>query len=628
MTGEERARSATRLGRYDIGAEIASGGMATVYLARTSGAAGFEKLFALKRVHSHLAKEAAFIDMFLDEARIAAQLQHPNVCQVFDFGEADGDYFIAMEFLVGETLSKVQRAIAHSDYLNHPRRSHVCGRMIADACEGLHAAHELRGRDGEPLHVVHRDVSPQNLFVTFDGNTKVVDFGIASASGRVHQTSTGTVKGKFAYMAPEQARGQKVDRRADVFALGVVLWELLAFRRLFRRAAPAESLVALLHDDIVPPSQISPLCPPELDAVVMKALERDRDKRYASARELGRDIVRTLARMDDPVDRAEVAEWLDELFPDRRKAHDLMLENAVWGEDAPPPAGPVSEVVSRNSWSGVRPEELQYADPQDVSELPEATPAPLTANAPNPSTVPDLVLPEARITQASDSAISQVSHTHLVAAQQPAPRQPHWALLLLIAVLITALTATGLTLVLLSQNDNRNTGPAVVAVPPTMPTPPTTTTPVAPDPTPDGTESTGSAAVGSEETGSEEGATDAGTAGSGTEETTAPATGRRTGRVGRGRTRRGTTGRRQTPAEQPAAAVTGTGRVRITTPGGWANVFDRNGLLLGETPLTTTLPAGRHRLYLRAYGQPPSRYFSVNVQAGGMTSSRQPLDPQ
>src|SRR5690606_36209802 len=177
--------------------------------------------------------------------------------------------FIAMEFLVGETLAKVQRAIASSPLLHDPRRPFIAVRLIADACEGLHAAHELRGRDGELINVVHRDVSPQNLFVGYDGHVKVVDFGIASASDRLHQTSSGTVKGKFAYMAPEQARGKRVDRRADVFSLGDVLWGLRAFQRLFRRDPPAEALGALVGGAVAPPAALPPVHPPELDGAVI-----------------------------------------------------------------------------------------------------------------------------------------------------------------------------------------------------------------------------------------------------------------------------------------------------------------------------------------------------------------------
>ncbi|HEY8432973.1 MAG TPA: serine/threonine-protein kinase, partial [Sandaracinaceae bacterium] len=429
----------THLGRYEMGAEIASGGMATVYLARMSGAAGFEKLVALKRVHPHLAKEPAFVDMFLDEARIASRIQHPNVCQVFDFGEADGEYFIAMEFLVGETLAKVQRAIASSPLLHDPRRPFIAVRLIADACEGLHAAHELRGRDGELINVVHRDVSPQNLFVGYDGHVKVVDFGIASASDRLHQTSSGTVKGKFAYMAPEQARGKRVDRRADVFALGVVLWELLAFQRLFRRDTPAETLVALMSETIVPPSKISPLAPPELDPIVLRALERDPDQRYPTARELGRDLVRAAGRIGDAVDRAEVCEWMEKLFPDGKRRHAILLESARWGEawerTERSDSGPVSEVVSRSSWSGVRPEEV-LADAADVIELdpPETV----------PSTAPPRALPS--VAPAAPTAIGPAPTPHALPLPPRENKALRWIGLGALACVVSTATVVALTL--------------------------------------------------------------------------------------------------------------------------------------------------------------------------------------
>ena len=216
MDSERPARQAARsrglgpnapskIGRYELCFELASGGMASVHLARVEGNPGFEKLVALKRIHPHLACEPEYIEMFLDEARIASRITHSNVCSVFDFGEADGEYFIAMEYLVGEPLSRVhRRVLADLDQRSSPLLPMRMARIIAQACEGLHAAHELADGDGESLHVVHRDVSAENLFVTYDGATQVVDFGIAHARQRVHHTEAGQVKGTFPYMAPEQ----------------------------------------------------------------------------------------------------------------------------------------------------------------------------------------------------------------------------------------------------------------------------------------------------------------------------------------------------------------------------------------------------------------------------------------
>ena len=579
MSADAQPRPVSTVGRYEVGTEIASGGMATVYLARASGPSGFEKIVALKRVHPHLAKEPTFVEMFLDEARIASRIQHPNVCQVFDFGAADGEYFIAMEFLVGETLGKLQRAIARSPLLNDPRRPFVLVRLLLDCCEGLHAAHELRDKSGELLDVVHRDVSPQNLFVTYDGNAKVVDFGIASASDRLHQTSTGTVKGKFAYMAPEQAKGHKVDRRADVWALGVVLWELLTFRRLFRRDAPAETLVALLSDEIVPPSKISRLAPPELDDIVLRALSRDRDDRYATARDLGRDLSRALGRLGDAVDRAEVAEWLEQLFPEGRRQHSILVESARWGEAEPTERsdpGPVSEVVSRSTWSGVASSDA-LANPADVMIDEEPPPPAAYASGPMPvlsSPAPALPPPARR-----SSAIG-------------------WIALGAFGVVLMAVTVIVLVQLM---------GPAPVTTT-VLPADPSRVGPVAADPVVlepavEPVEQAPVEQAGLEQAGSEPAIEQAALE--------AEVPGETPGEPARTPARS-----KRTPRDRGRPAQSGSGTVVVSTPGGWANVYGANGRFLGETPLTTTLPEGTHRLTLRPYGQPPSHAVSVTVRSG------------
>ncbi|MBX7194186.1 MAG: serine/threonine protein kinase [Sandaracinaceae bacterium] len=305
------------LGRYRILDELASGGMATLYLAATSGPAGYEKMVALKRIHPHLAKERRFLDMFLDEARLAARIVHPNVCGVIDFGEADGQHFLAMDFLSGVPLSELMRAVGRSAELRaDPMWVPVIGRILRDAAEGLHAAHELRDADGRRLEVVHRDVSPQNIFVGFDGTTRVIDFGVAAAADRIHHTATGEVKGKFAYMAPEQVNHDTPDRRIDVWALGVVAWEALTLKRLFRREGTAATLYAVLEEPIEAPSALSPRLPEALDAPILHALRRERDERTPSTRELG-DAIRVAieargARLAEP---GEVADLLRRALP-------------------------------------------------------------------------------------------------------------------------------------------------------------------------------------------------------------------------------------------------------------------------------------------------------------------------
>jgi serine/threonine-protein kinase len=315
-----------RLGRYTLVRELGSGGMASVYLARVHGTGGFEKLVALKLVHRHLASDDQFIDMFLDEARIAARISHPNVCGVFDFGETDGVYFIAMEYLLGVPLSDVIRSAARRDDpgAGQDAVALTC-HLLGQACEGLHAAHEAKGPDGEPLNVVHRDVSPHNLFVTFDGHVKVVDFGIASAENQLHETATGHVKGKFAYMAPEQLQGKAVDRRADIWSVGVVAWEMLTRRRLFRRRTTMETLFATTSDEVVAPSSIDPRIPPEVDQVVLRALERNRSRRFSTAREMGRELRRIAGTLGAP----EVEEWVNALLPEAREEAEARAHEAT-----------------------------------------------------------------------------------------------------------------------------------------------------------------------------------------------------------------------------------------------------------------------------------------------------------
>ncbi len=315
-----------KIGRYELCFELASGGMASVYLARAAGAPGFQKLVALKRIHAHLAKEKEYVEMFLDEARIASRITHANVCSVFDFGEVNGEYFIAMEYLVGEPLSRVhRRVVANAEERSSPLLPSRMARIIAQAAEGLHAAHELNDADGQSLNVVHRDVSAENLFVTYDGDTQVVDFGIAHARQRVHHTEAGQVKGTFPYMAPEQMTAAVVDRRVDVWALGAVLWELLTLRRLFLRDTDVNTMYAVLSGEIRPPSEHRSDVPPELDEIVLKALQRNPDERWQSAREMGKALRRFLAKQEELVGPAEIAEWMAELFPNgEARKHHLM----------------------------------------------------------------------------------------------------------------------------------------------------------------------------------------------------------------------------------------------------------------------------------------------------------------
>lgn len=318
-------------GTYQLRLPIASGGMATVYLALQRALAGFQRLVALKCIHPELSETRAFREMFIDEARIAARVNHPYVCRVYDFGLADGKYyFIAMEYLQGEPLSQVfQRLAADPELLQVPTHCPTVARIAANLAEGLHAAHVLRDERGAPLEVVHRDVTPHNLFVLHDGTVRVTDFGIARARQRLHHTIGDKLKGKLGYVAPEQLRRRDIDHRVDVWALGVVMWEMLTGRRLFKQQSDVEIALAVLRDPIAPPSALNRRVPPELDAVVMRALTRDRDQRYASARELSRDLERYLSGCGQTVLSDDVAAWLREIVPNSEADAESRLRAAL-----------------------------------------------------------------------------------------------------------------------------------------------------------------------------------------------------------------------------------------------------------------------------------------------------------
>jgi tRNA A-37 threonylcarbamoyl transferase component Bud32 len=318
-----------RVGPYRLCFEIASGGMATVYLARIDLPAGIHRYVALKRIHPHLMKDPVFVEMFQDEARIASQIHHGNVCSVFDFGFADGAYYLAMEYLAGESLSMVRRTMLRSQLSpDADRFAAIACRVIADAAEGIHAAHELCDPSGAPLNVVHRDISPDNVFLTYDGVVKVVDFGIASATRQKHQTRSGVLKGKYAYIQPEVLGGTHPDRGADVWGLAVILWELLTLRQLFNGTTDLDTLRAVLDERVPPPSELRQNLPKELDEIVLRALSRDPARRYQTARELGRDLTRFLAERRMAVGLAELSEFMADLFPGGRVRKQQLLEIA------------------------------------------------------------------------------------------------------------------------------------------------------------------------------------------------------------------------------------------------------------------------------------------------------------
>ncbi len=283
----------TRLGRYELLVPVARGGMARVWAARLNGQRGFQKLVALKTILPHLAREKQFERMFLDEARIASGVHHPNVCEIYELGEENHTLYLAMEWVSGESLARLLRSTGNAEALD-PR---VVARVVADACAGAHAAHELTDDDGRQLGVVHRDLSPHNILLTADGVAKVADFGVAKALGQLHDaTSAGQLKGKLAYMAPEQITGGAVDRRSDVFSLGCVLYEATTGHRPFRGDGDHQVMHAVLKGEFPPPSSIIRGYPPELERIVQRALSPQAILRYPTAERMRFALEEFLAR--------------------------------------------------------------------------------------------------------------------------------------------------------------------------------------------------------------------------------------------------------------------------------------------------------------------------------------------
>jgi eukaryotic-like serine/threonine-protein kinase len=303
-----------KFGKYELIAHLATGGMAEIYVARQTGIAGFEKLLVIKRILPHLAREELFVKMFFDEARIAARLSHQNIVQIYDLGHVDDQYFIAMEYLEGESLAKMMRKIRKS---KTPLSPALAAGIALQVCEGLHYAHTMVGPDGEALQVVHRDVNPQNVFVLYAGGVKLVDFGIAKATNRFSHTSTGMLKGKYGYMSPEQIKNLPLDARSDVYSAGVVLWEMLTGRKLFRQSSELEILQAITEQDTPPPSAVVSNVPPELDAVCLKALQRSRELRYQTAGEMRMELSFMVKRCRDPSDTVAIGEFMQSTFYER-----------------------------------------------------------------------------------------------------------------------------------------------------------------------------------------------------------------------------------------------------------------------------------------------------------------------
>lgn len=564
----------TTLGRYQLRYRIAVGGMGGVYLAKATGAGGADKVVAVKLLHEHLAADEAVVSMFLDEARIVSAINHVNVSTVFDFGEQDGAYYLVMEYLEGESLDRVLKThLAGTE--RHPLHPWLIARVLADSAEGLHAAHETKGVDGQPLDVVHRDVSPHNLFITYDGVAKVVDFGIARARERSTATDAGTFKGKFEYASPEQIRGKNVDRRADVWALGVCLWEGISGARLFQRDDPAATGRAVLNDAISPPSSVNPNVPAGFDAIAMKALDRDPSKRFQTAREFARALRELLSKSGETVDAPLVGEWLEELFPgDRDKRQALVSSVRRSGPEAPLESVPAELRIkgtgtgsSRNYRTGSNSgQRATIGDSNSGRKDPEREMGTAVQTAPSKSRVGAVIGAVAILALAVAGggaylrSQTEPPPTHPVVEAVPLPVRTITLPPQLLEIDAGAAPEVdaGLEPIADAGQEVVDAGaPAVIEKPIAIAPKPRPVTPVTPKPVP------------------------------------------------------------PKPIEPtPVAKGKGDGRVRFKTPGATAEVFV-DGKLMGTTPMTLDLPSGPHTFELKARGFEFGGPQPLKVQVGG-----------
>jgi serine/threonine-protein kinase len=566
-------------GKYMLIGKLGHGGMAEVLLAVMSGKAGFRKLVVLKRLHPQLEAEPGFVDMFLDEARLAAQLDHPNCVQTTEVGEVDGLHFLAMEHMDGQGLERLLRATAHGGEVLAPA---LAVRIVADALDGLGYAHELKSFDGTPLGVVHRDVSPQNIFVTYNGVVKLLDFGIAKAESNVVETRTGVVKGKYAYIAPEQALGEGVDARADLWSMAVVLWECLTSRRLFKSTNELATLQETLRAEIKPPSTYNPAIDRELDSLVMRGLQRDVDYRFQSAAEFKDALESWLARQPKPPGRREIAALMKQRFEEVQRVHKEKLAVCLAAIEV----GPISveRMVEGGGHSG------QFASPPTTQDAAFANMTPSSARL--------IAAPTAT-----------ASLTPPPGPPPAAPTDPGRALgWKLVAIASITLAAVALA----------------IALPGREPQTVTVVTPAAPPASPpaerEGVGGRAAEAVAPVAPATSPMTTTSTTTSASTPTVPAGSDGERRG--GRRSGRRGAAATEAPAVEEPAPPpATGDGYLTLMTSP-WTTVT-LDGRVLGDTPLVRErLPAGHHRLRLVNEDEGISESYDVDIVAGETTTRR------
>lgn len=303
--------------------------MAEIFLAKMEGPGGFEKLLALKRILPHLSADHEFISMFIDEAKTTSQLTQSNIVHIYEFGEIDNTYYLAMEYVEGKNLRQI---LARSEELNRPVPVEHAVYIAAKICEGLDYAHRFRDKSGnEALQIIHRDISPQNILVSFEGEVKLTDFGIAKTRAKAGKTKAGILKGKFGYMSPEQALGEPLDQRTDIFSTGIILFEMVTHQRLFASPNELSTLKKIQEAKIPPPSLFNPDISFELEEIILKALEKDKDKRYQTARDFQRDLNRFLNTLNPDFSSSIAAAYIRSLFADEILARKKKMQKIEMG---------------------------------------------------------------------------------------------------------------------------------------------------------------------------------------------------------------------------------------------------------------------------------------------------------
>ncbi|MBJ6761943.1 protein kinase [Myxococcaceae bacterium JPH2] len=367
-------RDAGRFGKYRLIDRIAVGGMAEIFLAHQTDKQGRETPVVIKRIRPHLSKHAAFVKMFLNEARLASQLNHPNIVQIHDLGKIAESHFIAMEYVSGRDM---RRVVPKAESLGIPFPMVYALKIASCVCAGLHYAHQKVDLYGNPLNIVHRDVTPENIVVSFDGSVKVLDFGIAKATTQVEQTRTGEIKGKLSYLSPEQCLGRPVDCRSDIFSLGTVLYEWLTGFKLFTGETDVAVMRSITEGKIYAPSYFREDLPERVEAILMKALDRDRDRRYATAADLQRDLDAFLDAYEFTPTPLHLANFIKQLFEDELAEEQRRLASRQSSAPTSEEALELSEVVAAVADApAAEAPALEVVPPLEAEPVPETPTAP------------------------------------------------------------------------------------------------------------------------------------------------------------------------------------------------------------------------------------------------------------